>query len=721
MLTELGVVLCLDFVSLAFAVVLGRWALGRGTGGAEARRLVNAATRAAESFLLREGKLAAAGVGAALLLIAATHGYLLLRRGPETTLSSTLWTAFAVVLGAGLTAGGGYLATEIGLHATLRTAKAAELGLEHATTVALRAAGVGALAADALGAATVAFLLGLLYLLGGGTVVTSSAETSLLLERAATVLPGLGLGSVTAALVLGAGGSAYRVCANVGALGAAGLDPADPRNPSMVANLVGDHVGTGARRSVDMFAATTLANVAVVTIGVAAFRLNGGASGARAWSLVTLPLVVRAIGALATPVGLLTGKATDSERPTLALWRGQITTALLVLGGLAGASLWLIGPPTFVWAIAAGASGVVAGFGVSQGARRNVDRRLGAVQGVLETARTSPIATVARGLSVGSRSIWLPVALLAVSLASGFKLGERTALIGGGLLGTALALTGFVATSGYMLALGLFGPIASGAASISALEPDATRPDARRTAALDDAGFESGRVADLFFIALGAAAAIVTGLSIPLVAEPNGRSAASLGLAEPAIVWSGVAGACLVLLVAGMALDVAARAMRGTLAEVERQLRTFPREREGRVVVPEGYTPSYRLLIELAGRLSAEGVLWPTLFGLVAPAVLGFGLRLLYTSSSLAAEGLTAFVVIAAATGLATALATDGAHSVLGAAQRESRPWGASAGPPASFAGQLGSFIGDMFAPAAHSFPKALAATALVIAPLLSR
>src|SRR5437899_1489143 len=129
-LTELGVVLCLDFVSLAFAVVLGRWALGRGSAGIEARRLVNAATRAAQSFLLREGKLAALGVGSAVLLAAGTQGYLLLRRAPGATLSSTLWTAFAALLGAGLTAGGGYLAAEIGLHATLRAAKAAELGLE---------------------------------------------------------------------------------------------------------------------------------------------------------------------------------------------------------------------------------------------------------------------------------------------------------------------------------------------------------------------------------------------------------------------------------------------------------------------------------------------------------------------------------------------------------------------------------------------------------------
>src|SRR5206468_3041244 len=149
----------------------------------------------------------------------------------------------------------------------------------------------------------------------------------------------------------------------------------------------------------------------------------------------------------------------------------------------------------------------------------------------------------------------------------------------------------------------------------------------------------------------------------------------------------------------------------------------FPRERVGGAVqIPEGFTPSYKALVDLAARHSAVGLLPPAFVALLAPAALGFGLRLLYSSSSLAAEGLTAFVVIAAATSLTTALATDGAHSVLGAAQRESRPRGASAGLDAAVAGhQLGTFIGDMFAPAARLFAITLAASALVIAPLLSR
>jgi Na+/H+-translocating membrane pyrophosphatase len=186
------------------------------------------------------------------------------------------------------------------------------------------------------------------------------------------------------------------------------------------------------------------------------------------------------------------------------------------------------------------------------------------------------------------------------------------------------------------------------------------------------------------------------------------------------VLWSGALGAGLVFAFAGRVLDAVARATRGATVEVERQLRGFPRE-GGLPVVPAAYTPSYRALIDLAGRSSAEGVLIPSFIVILAPAVLGFGLRVLYTGAGLAREGLAAFVVIASATGLGAALATDGSRTVLGAAYRASRPRGSSAGLDASLAGHaLGSFLGDVAAPATHLFVKATAAAALLVAPFLS-
>ena len=171
----------------------------------------------------------------------------------------------------------------------------------------------------------------------------------------------------------------------------------------------------------------------------------------------------------------------------------------------------------------------------------------------------------------------------------------------------------------------------------------------------------------------------------------------------------------------GRALDVASRATRGALQEIERQFRAFPRDGGGALVLPAGYTPSYRAVIDLASRLSLEGVLLPVAVGLLGPAALGFGLRLLYTTAGLAKEGLTCFVVVASATGLGTALSANGARAVLGAAYRASRPRGVSPGFEVSLAGHtLGSFMGGATAPATHLFVKAAAAAALLVAPLLS-
>jgi K(+)-stimulated pyrophosphate-energized sodium pump len=719
-LTELAVVLSLDFVSLAFAGLLARRTLRRASSGPEGRRLINAATRASESFLFREAKLAAIATVAAILLVVGLHGFLIVRKVPVTTLPLAMWTALATLFGAGLAAAIAYLTTQMGLRATLRAVRASNLSLGQGAAVVLQGAGVAALSAEALGAATVTGLFGLLYLLGGGGALTNPEQAVPLLERAAMVLPGLGLGSIAGAAVFGLGGSAYHVCSELGGLSAFGLDASDPRNPSMVADLVGDHVGLAARRAVDMFAATTLASVATVLLGVAAFRNTAALSGNRAWALVTLPLVVRGTGVVASAFGLMTARTSESERPAVALWRGQTTVAVLVLGGLAGAAFWLLGPAHFGWFVAAGAGGVLSAVLVGHSSRRHVDRRLRPVQDVLDAARAGGAVTIARGLATGLGGAVLPVVFLAASLAAAFQLGERSGLGGGGLLATATALSSFLAASGYMLSLGLFGPIATGAVTVAMLDPDERRPDVRRrTALLEDAGHEGGAVAQAFFITLGCAAALLAGLGIPSIASAS-KGVAELAIGKPPVVWSGVLGATLIVAVAGRVVAAVARGARGVVLEAERQLRTFPKE-GGVAQVPEGYTPSYRTLIELTARVAPEGLLVPTLVALIAPLALGIGLRLLYTSPGLAAEGLTSFVVIAAATGLGAALATDGSGAVLGAAHRASRPRGSSQGFEASLAGHaLGSFIGDAAGPAAHLFVKATAAAALIVAPLLS-
>ncbi|HVU01065.1 MAG TPA: sodium/proton-translocating pyrophosphatase [Polyangiaceae bacterium] len=716
MLTEIAVVLSLAFVGVLLAGLLSRWTLVRAQGTTEARRVVSAATRAAEAFLFREGKYAGVGLVVAVLILLATHGVFVLRRTHGFGMTLALWSALGMLVGAALTLAGAYLATEIGLRATLGAIRATVVGLSGATALAARASGVAALAADALTTGAIAGFLGLMYLLGGGASA-GPVQAALLLDRALVALPGLALGSVLTAVVVGLSSSAYHVSTAVGALGAEGLDANDPKNPSLVASLVGEHVGLGVRRTVDATATLFLAHVATLALTAVPFRLHGATLGGHAWALVTLPLVIRGIGIVASAFGLMTTRTTETGAAHHAILRGQITAGVLVLGGVGGASLWLLSGRAVGFLFGAGAAGVAASLVIGQSPRLQVDRRFGPLQELLEATRVGRGATAAKGLALGFRGAFIPVVALAAALVAAFQLGKRSPLEGGAELAMATALASLLATSAFLLGAGLLGPVASSALTVAQLEPDGLRPETRRRAVLlEDGGFSAGASSDSYFAAVGATATILAGLAIGSRGAPSplpGFQLDALGI--------GALGAALVLAFSGRAVDFAAKAARGTWLEVERQLRGFPRE-AGVPVLPASFTPSYRVVIELAGKLSVEGVVLLSALSLVVPVGVVLALRAAYGAGSASStEDLASFVVLAGAAALFAGLFTDAAHAALRAAYRESRPRGAGTGFDAAIAGQeLGNFLGGSFSPAARSFAKAVAAAALVAVPFLT-
>jgi Na+/H+-translocating membrane pyrophosphatase len=84
-------------------------------------------------------------------------------------------------------------------------------------------------------------------------------------------------------------------------------------------------------------------------------------------------------------------------------------------------------------------------------------------------------------------------------------------------------------------------------------------------------------------------------------------------------------------------------------------------------------------------------------------------------------EALAAFVAIAAVTGLAAALAVDGARAALAAARRLPRPRGSGGGFSAALTGDaVGDVIGNSAGPAAHLLVKAVAVVALAAVPFLT-
>jgi len=627
------------------------------------------------------------------------------------------WTAIGTALGATAALATSYAAARLGLAAAISTLRAAHFSLDHGATTALRGAGASALLTDAIGLAAVVALPGLLFLLGGGGTLAGPLEGGVLLRQATAVLPGVAAGTVVVALVLSSGGSAYRLAAQHAGRVPPFVDACNPRSPAMVAEMVGEHVGTSVRRTTAALAATTLGTTGLLLLGAAALGTDAEPLGVRAWALVSLPLVARAIGLFATAFGVLASRLREGERPTRAIWRGQAAAALLVAGGLLGASTWLLGPDYAACVTAAASLGMAGGIGASHLSRRRTDRRLPALQETLGAERLGPAIVVIRGLAIGFTSALLPVLTLAAAVFAGIELGIRSGLDRGAFFAGAATLIGVMAGSGFVLVMGLFGPIAGGARVLSSFEPEATGADPRRrTALLDDAAFEASGISDSYCAVLSGCATLLATLALG-----KASAAASLPLPPALLVGCGLVGSAFVSLLVGHAVAVAARSAGAATLEVDRQLKGFPRE-AGVPVVPRDFTPSYRAVVDLTGHLAARGTVLPTLAALAAPVALGMGLRLLYKSPGSAAEGVTAFVAFAAATGVGVSFLGAGARAVLGAAHRASRPRGASAGFEASLAGHsVGEFLGSYASPLIQLFANGTAVAALLIAPALAR
>src|SRR4030081_601262 len=192
------------------------------------------------------------------------------------------------------------------IRANIRTASAARTSLNKALQMALRGGAVTGLVVVALSLLGV----GSLFLFFGG------------LEHPETVpyqLVGFGFGASLVALFAQLGGGIYTKAADVGAdlVGKveAGIPEDDPRNPAVIADLVGDNVGDCAGRGADLFESTAAENIGamILGVGVYAIALTQGWPNPTAW--IFFPLVVRAFGLLSTIVAIFFVRGREDENP----------------------------------------------------------------------------------------------------------------------------------------------------------------------------------------------------------------------------------------------------------------------------------------------------------------------------------------------------------------------------------------------------------------------
>src|ERR1700677_143823 len=368
-------------LALVAALLLARAVIASDTGTPEMRAISDAIREGAEAFLRRQYR--TIGAIAFVLALVVFFGY---RMSPRTE-PFALKTVISFLVGAVCSGLAGYTGMYCSIRANIRTASAARTSLNKALQMALRGGAVTGLVVVALSLLGV----GSLFLFFGGLENPQAVPYQLV---------GFGFGASLVALFAQLGGGIYTKAADVGAdlVGKveAGIPEDDPRNPAVIADLVGDNVGDCAGRGADIFESTAAENVGAMILGAALYPVFGVKG-------ILFPLIVLAINLIASIVGVFVVSTSEDEDPMHALNRGFYVTSALALVGFAGAVYLMLNGPQVqpLWLLGCGLIGLITAFLFVWITEYYTESRYRPVQSIAMASLTGPATNIISGLAVG--------------------------------------------------------------------------------------------------------------------------------------------------------------------------------------------------------------------------------------------------------------------------------------------------------------------------------
>ncbi|KAH9668092.1 Pyrophosphate-energized membrane proton pump 2 [Citrus sinensis] len=722
-------------ITFILSIYLCKWVLSKDEGPPEMAQISDAIRDGAEGFFRTQyGTISKMACLLALVIFCI---YLFRNTTPQQEASgigrsnSACITVAAFLLGALCSGIAGYVGMWVSVRANVRVSSAARRSAREALQIAVRAGGFSAIVVVGMAVIGIAILYATFYVWLGVDTPGSMKVTDLPL-----LLVGYGFGASFVALFAQLGGGIYTKAADVGAdlVGKVeqGIPEDDPRNPAVIADLVGDNVGDCAARGADLFESIAAEIISAMILGgtmVQRCKLENPSG------FILFPLVVHSFDLVISSIGILSIRSSrDSsvkapiEDPMAILQKGYSVTVVLAVLTFGASTRWLLyteqAPSAWLNFALCGLVGIITAYIFVWITKYYTDYKHEPVRALALSSSSGHGTNIIAGVSLGLESTALPVLVISVSIVSAYWLGQTSGLVDesgnpiGGLFGTAVATMGMLSTAAYVLTMDMFGPIADNAGGIVEMsqQPESVREitdvlDAvGNTTKATTKGFAIGSAALASFLLFSAYMdEVATFAQEPFKQAGNYLIDCQVDIAIPEVFVGGLLGSMLIFLFSGWACSAVGKTAQEVVNEVRRQFI----ERPGIMEYKE--KPDYARCVAIVASASLREMIKPGALAIISPLVIGHAL--------LGAKVVAALLMFATVSGILMALFLNTAGGAWDNAKKfiETGALGGK-GSDTHKAAVTGDTVGDPFkdtaGPSLHVLIKMLATITLVMAPI---